>query len=150
MELKKENLVIFKHFTGAEIAGLEESFIRAADGTAETAFRLGVRMYNMTPGISDALARDIARAQAVGLIGDAAARGNRTACQMLFDLARNADKAATDVLESMNQCGAVGGGHLLDLSKLYERMRTDLGNLVIKDDPELIQKAVEKFGFPSI
>jgi hypothetical protein len=103
MKLDKGDLVIFKHISGMEAAGLDEAFERAADGTAETAFRLGVRIYNITARIDDPLERDVARAQAVGLIGDAAARGDLTARQMVVRLARNADRAATDLLERMNE-----------------------------------------------
>lgn len=99
MELKKENLVAYKHLSGLEVAGLNQFFDAAAAGDADATFRFGLRMYNQVGLVNDDADRDMMRKQAAELIADAAVRGSKDARNMISDLVREADRAAalTDI-----------------------------------------------------
>ena len=107
MQIKKEDLLVFKRFKGLDTATLEQRFSEAAkaDDRGEAAFRLGVGLYNMAPGLQDEAERALARNQALEIIADAAAEGSLRARTFIFDMARLADEAATNILERMNEEG---------------------------------------------
>lgn len=104
MDLKKDDLVIFKRFSGLDTAVLEQRFNAAANGGGPDAlFSLGLGLYNMAPAVGDEMERGLARQQAMEIIGDAAVKGSLQARAFVFDMAHRADKAAMDVLERMNE-----------------------------------------------
>lgn len=106
--LKKDEMVVFKHFSASETETLAGLFSAASNGDTTAEFRLGLFSYNMTSGILDDMARKVAVKQSLALMFNDEQMGNIEARVVAVSLARQGVPEATDFIERMNEFAKPG------------------------------------------